>query len=135
MKPRTLAFIFALLTSLSVADTVPMTAATMLAEPFLVRITLVAPKLIDAGLPVPTRQRIPEYPLVMREARIQGEARISLTVERDGRITNVKLVRASEESFGEAALRAAKSWRFTPGKGRDGYLSRDLEYAVAFELP
>ncbi len=134
MKPCTLAVLFVLFAH-CLGDVTPMTQATMLAMPFSVRVTLVVPKHVDAVLPIPTRQLLPEYPLVMREARIQGEARVGFTVEADGRITKLKLLHATEKAFGEATLKAAKAWRFSPGKGRDGYVARELEYLALFELP
>ncbi|WP_339533076.1 TonB family protein [Pseudomonas mucidolens] len=50
-----------------------------------------------------------------------GHARISLNIHNDGSVSDVKALSATKPAFGEAAVEAAKQWRFKPWTaGADG---------------
>ena len=86
----------------------------------------VAPKQarIDAP-PKPLRTIKPDYPKGARQRGEEGDVVLELHVTAQGAVDEVKLVRSS--GFGEldsAALRAARTARFTPAKrGRDAVAS------------
>lgn len=54
----------------------------------------------------------PLYPST--QAGAQGHARISLKIHNDGTVSDVKALTATQPEFGEAAVNAAKQWRFKP---------------------
>lgn len=56
----------------------------------------------------------PEYPEKLLKAKTKGQAVISLNVDRKGRVRDLKVKSATHPLFGEAALAAARSWRFLP---------------------
>jgi protein TonB len=86
----------------------------------------VAPKQarIDAP-PKPLRTIKPDYPKGARQRGEEGDVVLELHVTAQGTVDEVKIVRSS--GFGEldsAALRAARTARFTPAKrGRDAVAS------------
>lgn len=65
-----------------------------------------------------TRQG-PVYPRRLEEDRITGQAIIKFVVDTDGKVTNVSVVRATHEFFGDAGMDAVKKWKFKPAK-KDG---------------
>ena len=54
----------------------------------------------------------PVYPKTLTTT--QGHARISLKIHNDGSVSDVKALNATKPAFGEAAVGAAKQWRFKP---------------------
>lgn len=54
------------------------------------------------------------YPEIGRETRIHPEAVVSLTIEKDGRVSDVVLEESTDVEFGEAAVRTVESYRFEP---------------------
>ena len=64
--------------------------------------------------PKPTKQVDPDK----NGFSLQEEhfALVSLIIESDGTVAEVKLEQASSPEFGKAVLEAAKQWEFTPGQ-------------------
>lgn len=56
----------------------------------------------------------PEYPVKLLKAKTKGQAIISLEVGRNGRVHDLQVKSATDPLFGEAALAAARMWRFFP---------------------
>ncbi|QHF42366.1 hypothetical protein PspS35_00665 [Pseudomonas sp. S35] len=54
----------------------------------------------------------PVYPQGMNN--VQGRAQIGLNLHNDGSVSDVKVLDASAPAFGEAAVNAARQWRFKP---------------------
>jgi TonB family protein len=51
----------------------------------------------------------------MKKAGKNGDALVEFTVEHDGSVHNVVIVRATNEAFGQAAAGAIARWKFRPG--------------------
>lgn len=59
---------------------------------------------------------VPRYPLSALRRGIEGRVRVAFTIEPDGSVSAPRLVSASPAGvFDEAAIAAAKRWRFEPG--------------------
>jgi TonB family protein len=58
----------------------------------------------------------PVYPEIARRMRISGEVRLQVTVDPDGRVTDVKKV-SGNSMLSTAAEDAVRKWRFEPGPG------------------
>lgn len=59
------------------------------------------------------------YPQVAQEAGIQGRVRVSFVVEKDGRVTNVKVISGVDPLLDREAVRVVQSSpRWEPGKQR-----------------
>ena len=56
----------------------------------------------------------PEYPRLARLRRVQGIAILEVTVDRQGNVSNVSVLRSDAEGFGEAAVEAVRQWRYEP---------------------
>lgn len=65
--------------------------------------------------PVPTHQVRPNFPKELLPAGIGGDATILFTVRKDGSVTDVLVVKATDASFGTAASEAVSKWKFRPG--------------------
>lgn len=57
----------------------------------------------------------PEYSEEARKAKFQGVVVLSIVVEPDGHVSNVKVVRALGLGLDEKAIEAVMKWRFKPG--------------------
>jgi protein TonB len=57
----------------------------------------------------------PQYPPIARAARIQGTVVVDAVIRRDGSVSDVKVLKSSNQVFEQACLDAVRQWRFTPG--------------------
>jgi TonB family protein len=73
-----------------------------------------------AGIQLPTvlYEKKPEYTADAMRAKIQGTVVLDCVVLPDGTIGEVEVVRSLDPTFGldQEAVKAAKLWRFTPGR-------------------
>jgi TonB family protein len=86
------------------------------------------------NMALPTKQTTPEFPLSMRGVAID-EVVVSLTVEADGSVTKIKILKRSQPEFDQAVLEAVKTWHFTPAKEGGKAIAMTLEYGVRFDIP
>lgn len=56
----------------------------------------------------------PEYPSVLRAARVRGIVEVQLTIDETGRVTRAAAV-SGPAALREAAERAVRAWRYAPG--------------------
>lgn len=60
-----------------------------------------------------------EYPAIAQENGIQGRVIVTFVIERDGSVTNVKVLRGVDKSIDQAAIDVvSKSPKWNPGKNR-----------------
>lgn len=72
----------------------------------------------------------PRYPPLAMRRRIEGQVRVSFTVEPDGSVSSVRLLSAQPEGvFEDAAIQAARGWRFEPG-APSVTITRTLNFAL-----
>lgn len=62
----------------------------------------------------PVSRRPPRFPLSRLQDGAAGQALIEFLVDEDGRARLPRIVSASEEAFGYAAMQSVASWRFNP---------------------
>ena len=67
----------------------------------------------DSG-PQPFFGLAPEYPEALRQAGRPGSAVVTMRLTPQGKVQDPRLDRASDPTFGEAALAAVRQWRFLP---------------------
>jgi len=61
-----------------------------------------------------------QYPEIAKENGVQGRVTLMFTVEADGRVTNVRVVRGVDESLDKEAVRVVSSSpKWKPGRQRD----------------
>jgi protein TonB len=56
----------------------------------------------------------PDYPDVMRKARLEGRVTVQAVIGLDGGVESVEILRTSNALFDDAALAAVKQWRYRP---------------------
>jgi TonB family protein len=75
----------------------------------------------EPGLTLPkvVSEARPHYTATAMRAKIEGTVILSAVVEKDGTVGDVKVLKALDPGLDEEATRAAKQWRFEPGR-KDG---------------
>ena len=75
------------------------------------------------------------YPEVAKENGIQGKVMIQFTVEADGSVTNIRVLRGVDPSIDAEAVRVVSSSpKWTPGRQRDRAVSVTYTFPVIFKL-
>lgn len=75
------------------------------------------------------------YPEIAKENGVQGRVTIQFTVEKDGSVTNVKVLRGVDPSLDKEAVRVVQSSpKWTPGKQRDRTVKVTYTFPVMFQL-
>jgi TonB family protein len=64
--------------------------------------------------PVMLGREIPNYPLIMMEKGIPGEVLLSMTVTKEGKVRDIRVLSSTDASFADAAKEAALRQRYTP---------------------
>ncbi|MBX3251931.1 MAG: TonB-dependent receptor [Myxococcales bacterium] len=73
------------------------------------------------------------YPPAAEEAGLEGRVLLALTIEADGAVTDVQVVRTAGHGFDEAAVEAVRRFRFQPAT-RDGEPAAvRIQYEYVFE--
>lgn len=76
-----------------------------------------------------------KYPVVAQENGVQGRVTVSFVVERDGSITDVKVVRSVDPSLDREASRVVRSMpRWSPGKQNGSTVRVKYTVPVVFRL-
>ena len=75
------------------------------------------------------------YPEIAKENGVQGRVVLQFTVEADGRVTNVKVLRGVDSSLDAEAKRVVSSSpKWKPGKQRDRAVKVTYTFPVIFQL-
>jgi len=75
------------------------------------------------------------YPEIAKENQISGKVITQFTVEKDGSVTNVKVLRGVDEALDKEAVRVVKSSpKWTPGRQRDRAVKVTYTFPVIFQL-
>lgn len=85
--------------------------------------------------PKPMFQQKPRYPDLARRAGIEGQAVVKALVDIDGSVMDVQILKSSgNQMLDEAALVAARKWKFSPAKQRDKYVRVYVSIPINFRL-
>lgn len=75
------------------------------------------------------------YPEIAKENGVQGRVTLQFTVEKDGSVTNVKVLRGVDASLDKEAVRVVQSSpKWKPGKQRDRAVKVTYTFPVIFQL-
>ena len=75
------------------------------------------------------------YPEIAKENGVQGRVTLQFTVETDGRVSNVVVVRGVDSSLDKEAVRVVSSSpKWTPGKQRNKPVRVRFTFPVIFQL-
>lgn len=76
-----------------------------------------------------------KYPKQIMEEGIQGRVTVSFIVEKDGRVSNVRLLRSVQSALDKEAVRVVKSMpKWTPGKHNGKPVRVRFNLPVMFKL-
>ena len=76
-----------------------------------------------------------QYPEIAKENGVQGRVTLQFTVEKDGSVTNVKVLRGVDSSLDKEAVRVVQSSpKWKPGKQRDRAVKVTYTFPVIFQL-
>ena len=76
-----------------------------------------------------------EYPEIAKENGVQGRVTLQFTVNPDGRVSNVKVLRGVDSSLAKEAVRVVSmSPKWKPGKQRDRAVKVTYTFPVIFQL-
>lgn len=76
-----------------------------------------------------------EYPEIAKENGVQGRVTLQFTVDKDGSIKDVRVLRGVESSLDKEAVRVVSSSpKWTPGKQRDRAVKVTYTFPVIFQL-
>ncbi|MFA6593223.1 MAG: energy transducer TonB [Bacteroidales bacterium] len=75
------------------------------------------------------------YPEIAKENGVQGRVTLQFTVNADGTVSNVKVLRGVDSSLDQEAVRiVSQSPKWTPGKQRDRAVKVTYTFPVIFQL-
>ena len=75
------------------------------------------------------------YPEIAKENGVQGRVTLQFTVEKDGSVTKVKVLRGVDPSLDKEAVRVvSQSPKWKPGKQRDRAVPVTYTFPVIFQL-
>ena len=76
------------------------------------------------------------YPEIAKENGVQGRVTLQFTVNADGTVSNVKVLRGVDSSLDKEAVRVVSSSpKWKPGKQRDRAVKVTYTFPVIFQLP
>lgn len=88
----------------------------------------------DVQAPVKTHYPQPQYTEIARKARLQGVVIVQAIIDKQGNVTNVKLLKGLGMGLDQAAIDAIKKWKFEPATLHGKPVSVYYNLTVNFRL-
>lgn len=88
----------------------------------------------DVEAPVKTYYPQPQYTEIARKARLQGVVIVQAIIDKQGNVTNVKLLKGLGMGLDQAAIDAIKKWQFEPATLHGKPVSVYYNLTVNFRL-
>ena len=76
----------------------------------------------------------PKYPAILKQAGIEGDVDVKLTVNEQGKVEKAEGVKASNPDFIPAAIEAVKQWEFTPAVDNGKPIKSEVLIPFRFRL-
>jgi TonB family protein len=91
---------------------------------------------LDHGdqIPRPLVQTGPVYPPALRQQNISGYAVIGFIVDTEGDVRDARVIQATHEEFGTAAVACVSEWKFKPGVRGGRKVNVRLSVPIHFDL-
>ncbi len=84
--------------------------------------------------PAPLRRPPSAYPWILRSDGTSGQAEIEFVIDRAGRPLFPRVISATQEGFGWAAVTCVKNWRYQPATKNGEKVFARLKETVVFDL-
>ena len=88
----------------------------------------------DVKAPTLVKRIEPVYPEIARRARIQGMVILEAIINKEGSVTDVKIIKSLNSLLDEAAMTAVKQWKFDPGTQNDIPVDVIMNLTVIFQI-
>jgi TonB family protein len=88
----------------------------------------------DVQKPVKITEVQPQYTEIARKARIQGVVILQTIIDKEGNITDVKVLKALPMGLAEAAVSAVKQWKYEPATLNGKPVAVYFNLTVNFQL-
>jgi protein TonB len=88
----------------------------------------------DVTKPIKISGPEPAYTELARRARIHGTVVVQATIDKQGRVVDLQLLRGLPLGLSESALAALRQWRFEPGRRHGEPVAVLFSLTVRFEL-
>lgn len=88
----------------------------------------------DVQKPVKIIEVQPQYTEIARKARIQGVVILQTIIDKEGNITDVKILKALPMGLAEAAVSAVKQWKYEPATLNGKPVAVYFNLTVNFQL-
>ena len=86
-------------------------------------------------IPVPRFKSAPRYPYRAKRMGREGTVKISFVVDKEGQVSNIKIVEATPPGFfEEAVLDAVSTWKYAPGELMGRKVKTLVTTSVVFKL-
>jgi protein TonB len=85
--------------------------------------------------PVPIKREAPAYPEMARTAGAEGTVMVEVTIDKNGRVVEARVIKSDTiPALEAAAVAAAKQWLFTPAKQREVPVKAKIVIPFEFTL-
>jgi protein TonB len=84
--------------------------------------------------PVVKSRVAPLYPIVMRQAQVEGEVMVDFIVTNEGKVVKATAVKSTRREFESAAIFAVSKWKFSPGIKGGKPVNTHMQVPIAFSL-
>ncbi len=84
--------------------------------------------------PAPIRTVLPQYPFGMRREGIPGAVELSCTVDENGNVQDIVVVKSSDRAFEEPAVDALRQWKFKPAQREGHAVATRVKLPMQFKL-
>ncbi len=76
----------------------------------------------------------PQYPLEMKQQGITGAVTVEYVIEKDGSVTDIKIVKSTDPRFSKEVVAAVSQWRFAPGMKKGRPMASRRQQTISFTL-
>jgi protein TonB len=76
----------------------------------------------------------PKYPPKLLAAGKKGKVLLEFVVTKNGEVCDPIVIESNDPLFSEAALRAARQWKFEPGRIGDRKVAARMRFPIIFEI-
>ncbi|HSZ63513.1 MAG TPA: energy transducer TonB [Terriglobales bacterium] len=83
---------------------------------------------------VPIKTPDPVYPESASQNKLAGDTTVSMTVQADGSVTDIRLIGSATRSMDDATLLTLKGWKFRPAMCGSEPVVSDVNVVVSFRL-